>query len=459
MQPGELDALNEEQAAQELARLCAEIAEHDARYYGEDSPTISDAEYDALRARLRTIEKRFPELVAEDSPSVKVGSAPSGRFPKIVHAVPMLSLDNAFSDENVVDFVARVKRFLKIDAGEQMPFTAEPKIDGLSLSLRYEGGRLITAATRGDGAVGEDVTANAKTIGDIPAELIGTNIPNVVEVRGEVYMGKQDFAELNARMEAQGKSTYVNPRNTAAGSLRQLDVAMTAERPLRFFAYAWGEMSEVPHDTQSAMVEQFGKWGFEINPLMGVFDCVDALLEHYRLIEQQRASLDYDIDGVVYKVDDLGLQRRLGFASRNPRWAIAHKFPAELATTTLEKIEIQVGRTGALSPVARLTPVTVGGVVVSNATLHNEDYIAGIGSNGQPIREGRDLREGDTVTIYRAGDVIPKVMDIDLSKRPKGSKPYKFPEVCPACGSAAVREINEKTGKLDSVRRCTGGLV
>jgi len=459
MQPGEIDGLNEEQAAEDLARLSAEIAEHDARYHGDDAPTISDAEYDALRARLRAIEERFPELVAADSPSVKVGSALSGRFPKITHPVPMLSLDNAFSDEGVADFVVRVKRFLKIDAEEAVPFTAEPKIDGLSLSLRYEGGRLVTAATRGDGAVGEDVTANAKTIGDIPAELSGTVIPDIVEVRGEVYMGKADFAELNARMEAEGKPTYVNPRNTAAGSLRQLDAEITASRPLRFFAYAWGEMSEVPHETQSGMVELLGEWGFEINPLMGIFDTVDGLLERYRLIEEQRAQLDYDIDGVVYKVDALALQRRLGFASRNPRWAIAHKFPAELATTTLEKIEIQVGRTGALSPVARLTPVTVGGVVVSNATLHNEDYIAGIGSNGEPIREGRDLREGDTVTIYRAGDVIPKVMDVDLDKRPKDSKPYKFPEVCPACGSAAVREVNEKTGKLDSVRRCTGGLV
>ena len=458
MPPGEPE-LTEEQAAGELAKLSAEIAEHDARYHGEDAPTISDAEYDALRARLRELEDRYPELVAADSPSVKVGATPSGRFPKIIHAIPMLSLDNAFSDEDFADFVARVKRFLKIDSADTIAFTAEPKIDGLSLSLRYESGKLVTAATRGDGAVGEDVTANAKTIGDIPDELISTDTPNIVEVRGEVYLGKADFAELNARMEAEGKPPYVNPRNTAAGSLRQLDAEITASRPLRFFAYAWGEMSEVPHNTQSGMVEQLGDWGFQINPLMGTFDTVDGLLERYRLIKEQRAQFDYDIDGVVYKVDDLALQRRLGFASRNPRWAIAHKFPAELATTALEKIEIQVGRTGALSPVARLTPVTVGGVVVSNATLHNEDYIAGIGSDGQPIREGRDLREGDTVTIYRAGDVIPKVMDVDLDKRPKDSKPYEFPEICPACGSAAVREVNEKSGKLDSVRRCTGGLV
>ena len=459
MQPGNLDELSEAQAGEELARLSAEIAEHDACYHGEDAPTISDAEYDALRVQLRAIEERFPGLVAEDSPSVKVGAAPSGRFPKISHPVPMLSLDNAFSDEDVTDFAARVKRFLKIDADEPIRFTAEPKIDGLSLSLRYEDGKLVTAATRGDGAVGEDVTSNAMTIDDIPSELQGTGVPNIIEVRGEVYMGKADFAKLNARMEADGKPTYVNPRNTAAGSLRQLDAAITADRPLRFFAYAWGEMSEVPSDTQSGMVELLGRWGFQINPLMGTFETTEALLEHYRAIEEQRASLDYDIDGVVYKVDDLALQRRLGFASRNPRWAIAHKFPAELATTTLEKIEIQVGRTGALSPVARLKPVTVGGVVVSNATLHNEDYISGIGSNGELIREGRDLREGDAVTIYRAGDVIPKVLDVNLSKRPRGAKRYKFPEVCPACGSAAVREVNEKSGKLDSVRRCTGGLV
>ena len=456
MQPGEIDALNEEQAAEELARLSAELAKHDARYHGEDAPTVSDAEYDALRALLRAIEERFPELVTAESPSVKVGSAPSGRFPKITHPVPMLSLDNAFSDEDVADFATRVKRFLKIDANELIPFTAEPKIDGLSLSLRYEDGKLVTAATRGDGAVGEDVTANACTIKDIPIELKSNDIPEVVEVRGEVYMGKADFAKLNARVEADGKPTYVNPRNTAAGSLRQLDAAITADRDLRFFAYAWGEMSEVPRESQSGMVELLGEWGFQINPLMGTFETTEALLDHYRAIEEQRASLDYDIDGVVYKVDNLALQRRLGFASRNPRWAIAHKFPAELATTTLEKIEIQVGRTGTLAPVARLKPVTVGGVVVSNATLHNEDYIAGIGSNGEPIREGRDLREGDTVTIYRAGDVIPKVMDVDLSKRPKASKPYEFPQFCPACGSAALREVNEKTGKLDSVRRCTG---
>ena len=371
----------------------------------------------------------------------------------------MLSLDNAFSDEDVVDFTKRVRRFLKWPEEKSLPFTAEPKIDGLSLALRYENGKLVSAATRGDGAVGENVTANARTISDIPQALGGTGFPDVVEVRGEVYLGKKDFLALNARMEAEGKQTYVNPRNTAAGSLRQLDSSITASRPLKFFAYAWGAMSDVPRSSQFDMVVLFQEWGFAVNPLMGRFDEVDGLIERYREIEEQRASLDYDIDGVVYKVDDLELQRRLGFVSRSPRWAIAHKFPAELATTILKEIEIQVGRTGALSPVARLEPVTVGGVVVSNATLHNEDYIAGIGSNGEPIRESRDLRVGDTVTIYRAGDVIPKVMDVDTSKRPADAKPYVFPEICPACGSAAVREVNAKTGRADSVRRCTGGLV
>ncbi len=445
--------------ARELEWLAGEIAAHDARYHGEDAPTISDAEYDALRARNAALEAQFPELVREDSPSQKVGSTLQDKFEKIAHRVPMLSLDNAFSDDDVAEFAVRVRRFLKWPEDQPLPMTAEPKIDGLSLALRYEAGALVSAATRGDGAVGENVTANARTISDIPQSLNGKDVPDVMEVRGEVYLGKQDFAELNARMEAQGKATYVNPRNTAAGSLRQLDSAITASRPLRFFAYAWGDVSAVPRTSQMEMVDLFASWGFSVNPLMGRFDDVDGLLDRYRLIEEKRSSLDYDIDGVVYKVDNLELRARLGFVSRSPRWAIAHKFPAEKAVTKLLDIEIQVGRTGAISPVARLEPVTVGGVVVSNATLHNEDYIAGIGSHGAPIREGRDLRIGDTVTIFRAGDVIPKVMDVDLSKRPEGSVPYKLPDICPACGSAAVREINEKTGRMDSVRRCTGGLV
>ena len=451
--------LTAEQAADELQRLAVEIAEHDARYHGDDAPTISDADYDALRKRNTAIENQFPDLVRTDSPNLAVGSAVQSKFEKITHPVPMLSLDNAFSDEDVAEFVERLRRFLKWPADQSLALTAEPKIDGLSLALRYERGELVSAATRGDGAVGENVTGNARTISDIPKVLRGKDIPDVVEVRGEVYLGKEDFLALNQRMEAEGKPTYVNPRNTAAGSLRQLDTRITARRPLKFFAYAWGDMSAVPRGSQWEMVALFEQWGFKINPLMGLFDDVNQLIAQYRLIEAQRASLDYDIDGVVYKVDQLALQQRLGFVSRSPRWAIAHKFPAETATTVLTDIEIQVGRTGALSPVARLEPVTVGGVVVSNATLHNEDYIAGIGSDGAPIREGRDLRIGDTVQVYRAGDVIPKILDVDLSKRPAESKAFVFPEQCPACGSAAVRDVNETSGKVDSVRRCTGGFI
>ena len=453
-----VEALSEDQAARELERLAAEIAEHNRHYHTDDAPVVSDAEYDALKRRNVAIEERFPHLVRADSPTNSVGGAVLDKFEKVTHKVAMLSLDNAFSEEDVQDFVDRVRRFLKTPADEPLAFTAEPKIDGLSLALRYENGNLVSAATRGDGAVGENVTANARTIRDIPHRLKG-DVPAVIEVRGEVFMTKADFAALNRRQEAEGKQTYVNPRNTAAGSLRQLDSSITASRPLKFFAYAWGDNNGLPADTQLGVVECFGEWGFAINPLMQRFETVEGLIRHYRLIESERAELAYDIDGVVYKVDDLQLQARLGFVSRSPRWAIAHKFPAETATTVLLDIEIQVGRTGALSPVARLEPVTVGGVVVSNATLHNEDYIAGIGSNGEPIRDGRDLRIGDTVTIYRAGDVIPKVMDVDLSKRPADSKPYVFPETCPVCDSPATREINEKTGRVDSVRRCTGGLI
>jgi len=453
-----VDQLTEEQAAEELARLAAEIEEHNRHYHTDDRPVITDAAYDALKQRNLAIEERFPALKRADSPSDRVGGAVLDKFEKVAHRVAMLSLDNAFSEDDVRDFADRVRRFLKLAADAPLAMTAEPKIDGLSLSLRYVAGQLVTAATRGDGAVGENVTANARTIRDIPQVLKGP-APDVMEVRGEVYLTKADFAVLNERQAAAGKQIYVNPRNTAAGSLRQLDTSITASRPLKFFAYAWGECSALPADTQMGVVEQFREWGFSINPLMKRCDTVDALIEQYRLIETERAGLAYDIDGVVYKVDDLGLQQRLGFISRSPRWAIAHKFPAEIATTVLTEIEIQVGRTGALSPVARLEPITVGGVVVSNATLHNEDYIAGIGSDGQPIREGRDLRVGDTVTIYRAGDVIPKVMDVDLSKRPADSEPYVFPETCPACDSPATREVNEKTGRLDSVRRCTGGLI
>jgi DNA ligase (NAD+) len=453
-----VEALTAEEAAVELERLAAEITGHDRRYYADDAPTVSDAEYDALRIRNAEIEARFPELVRSDSPSHKVGTAPSGTFGKVVHAVPMLSLDNVFSDEDVRDFVASVRRFLAFPADREIVFTAEPKIDGLSMSLRYENRRLVSAATRGDGTTGENVTANIRTIAEIP-QTLPAGAPDVVEIRGEVYMAKSEFQALNARMEAEGKPTYVNPRNTAAGSLRQLDATVTASRNLRFFAYAWGEMSAMPADTQHGMIETFRAWGFKVNPLTKRLTNADEVIAHYREIGLTRADLDYDIDGVVYKVDRLDLQARLGFRSRSPRWAIAHKFPAEQAFTRLTAIDIQVGRTGALTPVARLEPVTVGGVVVENATLHNEDYIKGLGNTGETIREGRDIRIGDTVIVQRAGDVIPQIVDVVLEKRPDDAAPYEFPRTCPVCGSHAVREINEKTGKVDAVRRCTGGFV
>lgn len=447
-----------EEAGVELDRLAREIARNDTLYHGKDAPEISDADYDALKRRNEAIEAAFPDLVRGDSPSKRVGAAPAAGFKLVTHARPMLSLDNTFSEEDVRDFVGSVYRFLGMLPDNSIAFTAEPKIDGLSMSLRYEGGRLVTAATRGDGTVGENVTANILTIKEIPAEL-PAGVPDVVEVRGEVYMGKADFADLNVRMVAEGKQTYVNPRNTAAGSLRQLDPKMTAARKLRFFAYAWGEVSDMPADTQMGMVEKFRAWGFPVNPLMKRLESVEEIIAHYNAIGLARAGLDYDIDGVVYKVDRLDLQGRLGFRSRSPRWATAHKFPAEQATTTLTAIDIQVGRTGALTPVARLVPITVGGVVVTNATLHNEDYIKGIGNSGEPIREGRDIRIGDTVIVQRAGDVIPQIVDVVLEQRPDGAAAYEFPKTCPVCGSHAVREVNEKTGKVDAVRRCTGGFV
>ena len=453
------DRLTREEAAAELERLAAEIAGHDRRYHAEDAPTVSDADYDALRRRNAEIEARFPDLVRPDSPSLRVGAGVADGFGKITHQAPMLSLDNAFTDEDVRDFVGRVRRFLKFDPlmGD-LVVVAEPKIDGLSLSLRYENGVLVSAATRGDGTVGENVTANARTIADIPHRL-PAGVPAVVEVRGEVYMSHADFAALNVRMAANGGKIFANPRNAAAGSLRQLNPEITASRPLRFFAYAWGEMSEVPAATQFDMVRRFADWGFAVNPRTQRCASVEELLAVYHGIEEDRSGLGYDIDGVVYKVDRLDLQQRLGFVSRSPRWAIAHKFPAEKAYTVLKDIEIQVGRTGALTPVAKLEPVTVGGVVVSNATLHNEDYIKAIGMDGEPIRGAKDLRIGDTVMIQRAGDVIPQIVDIDLARRPADAQPYVFPTVCPACGSHAVREENAKTGRLDSVRRCTGGLI
>ncbi len=443
-----VETLTAEEARAELERLASEIARHDELYYQNDDPEVSDAEYDALRQRNIAIEAQFPDLVRADSPSARVGAAPAEKFDKVTHAVPMLSLSNAFSDEDIDEFCDRIRRFLNLPADGLLAMTAEPKIDGLSASLRYENGVLVKGATRGDGQVGENVTENLKTVCDIPHQLKGNDWPAVVEIRGEVYMTHNDFITLNKRQEEAGKPTYVNPRNTAAGSLRQLDPKMTAARPLKFFAYAWGEVSEEPWSEQMEAVEKIAKWGFSINSAMKRCESLAEMLDVYRSIEEQRASLGYDIDGVVYKVDRLDWQRRLGFVSRAPRWATAHKFPAEKATTVLQDIEIQVGRTGALTPVAKLDPVTAGGVSVSNATLHNEDEIA-----------RKDVRIGDTVTIQRAGDVIPQVLGHIPEKRPEDSVPFEFPKVCPACGSHAVREQNSKTGKLDAVRRCKGGLI
>ena len=446
-----VEELTEAQAKDELARLAQVLAEADAAYHTDDAPVMSDADYDALKARNVAIEARFPGLKRADSPSDRVGAAPAETFAKVRHAQRMLSLGNAFSDDEITEFDARIRRYLGLNDDAPLAYTSEPKIDGLSLSLRYEAGRLVQAATRGDGETGENVTANARTIDDIPEML--ERAPDLLEVRGEVYMSHEDFAALNARQADQSAKTFANPRNAAAGSLRQLDPAITAARPLRFFAYGWGELSAPLAETQMGAIERLAALGFVTNPLTTLCDGPQELLAHYARIEQARATLGYDIDGVVCKVDDLALQARLGYRATTPRWAIAHKFPAELAWTRLEAIDIQVGRTGALSPVARLAPVTVGGVVVSNAPLHNEDYIAGLDSGGQPIRDGKDIRVGDWVQVYRAGDVIPKIADVDLSKRPTDSEPYAFPAACPECGSDAVREPG------DSVRRCVGGLV
>ncbi|MGZ5988142.1 MAG: NAD-dependent DNA ligase LigA, partial [Rhizomicrobium sp.] len=435
------------EAEKELDRLASEIAEHDRHYHAEDAPVISDADYDALRRRNDDIEKRFPLLVRADSPSHRVGASVSEKFAKVVHAKPMLSLDNAFTDEDVHDFAVRVRRFLGLKEADKLTLTAEPKIDGLSASLRYENGIFVQGATRGDGAEGEDITANLRTIKDIPLRLHG-KAPKVLEVRGEVYMSHREFAALNKRQEKDGRPVYANPRNSAAGSVRQLDPAITASRALNFFAYAWGEVSALPADTQWGMLKAFEGFGFAVNPLTKRVETVDAVLNFYGDIEEKRAKLGYDIDGVVYKVDRLSLQERLGFVSRSPRWAIAHKFPAEQAETIVEDIDIQVGRTGKLAPVAKLKAITVGGVVVQNATLHNEDEIARL-----------DVRIGDTVVIQRAGDVIPQVVRVVLDKRPRGAKPFQFPHKCPACGSHAVREVDEKTGKEEVDRRCTGGLI
>ncbi|MEL6818541.1 MAG: NAD-dependent DNA ligase LigA [Pseudomonadota bacterium] len=439
-----VEKLTDAEAGAELARLAAEIARHDEAYHRNDAPEISDADYDALKRRNLEIEARFPGLKRADSPSDKVGSPVSEKFEKITHRVAMLSLDNAFNDDDVRDFAARVRRFLKMNIDTPLALTAEPKIDGLSLALRYEKGQLVYAATRGNGQVGENVTANARTIANIPEQLKGTP-PEIIEVRGEVYMTKDAFAELNKRQEAAGKQTYVNPRNTAAGSLRQLDSSITASRPLKFFAYAWGDVSDMPSATQFGMVDQLSAYGFDTNPLMARFDDIDDLLDHYHRIETERADLPYDIDGVVYKVDELALQQRLSFVSRSPRWAIAHKFPAEKAMTILNGIDIQVGRTGAITPVARLEPVTVGGVVVTNATLHNAEEIERLG-----------VQVGDTVIVQRAGDVIPQVLGFVPEKRPTDAAPFAFPIHCPCDLKTPLVREDRATGGEGVVRRCSG---
>jgi DNA ligase (NAD+) len=441
----DIDALTPAQGKAEHARLEAELRRHDEAYYQRDAPTVSDAEYDALRRRYEAIEKRFPDLRTLESLTRKIGAAPARGFAKVRHAVPMLSLANAFSEEDVADFVGRIRRFLNLKEGEALAFTGEPKIDGLSMSLRFEDGVLVRAATRGDGEEGEDVTANIKTLKEVPQKLKSKNPPAACEIRGEVYMTKADFLELNKRQAAAGEQVFANPRNSAAGSLRQKDASITASRSLHFFAYAWGEMSEPPTDTQSGMLKWLAASGFKTNPLWKLCKSADELLAFHRDIELKRATLDYDIDGVVYKVDRLDWQSRLGFVSRNPRWAIAHKFPAEKAATIVRDIEIQIGRTGALTPVAKLEPVSVGGVVVQNATLHNADEIARL-----------DVRIGDTVTIQRAGDVIPQVLGVVMEKRPKDAKPYHFPKKCPCPLHTEVVRDATATGEEGAVARCTG---
>ncbi|MBD0865768.1 MAG: NAD-dependent DNA ligase LigA [Rhodobacteraceae bacterium] len=499
----DISTLTEAEAKSELAYLAFVLAAANTAYHTADDSDLSDAEYDRLKRRNAAIEARFPKLKRTpekrhrlerekrrlqrcnaaikarrpklrrtskirhrlmarrraiaaylkypDSPTDEIGARPVEGFAKVTHTQRMMSLGNAFDRADVETFITGIRKYLGLAEDQPLHLTAEPKIDGLSLSLRYEQGYLVQAATRGDGFVGENVTANTKTVDDIPGFI--ARAPHILEVRGEIYMSHQDFDALNARQVEAGAKPFANPRNAAAGSLRQLDPNITRARPLRFFAYTWGEISEPLAETQIGAVNCLKSFGFQVNSLTAVHATVDMLMAHYNQIEAQRATLGYDIDGVVYKVDDLAYQARLGFRATTPRWAIAHKFPAELAWTRLKSIDIQVGRTGALNPVARLQPVTVGGVVVSNATLHNEDYIAGFDANGTPVRDGKDIRLGDWVQVYRAGDVIPKVADVDLSKRPADAVPFVFPDRCPECNSAAVREPG------DAVRRCTGGLT
>ncbi len=436
--------MTEEEAKKRLKELAMEIRIADAQYYQDDAPSLTDAQYDALRQENTSIEAEFPHLIRKDSPSKTVGAKPGGKFGKISHKVPMLSLDNAFTDDDVEDFVARIKRFLNLPDDTVLEFTAEPKIDGLSAALRYEQGVLVSGGTRGDGQVGEDVTANLRTLKTVPKRLTGDGWPDILEIRGEVYIDHDDFDAMNETQIVAGKDAYKNPRNAAAGSLRQIDPAITAERPLKFFAYTWGDISRPLSETQMGAVEAMARWGFSTNPNMKVHKSASSMIEHYHRIEAARSGLGYDIDGVVYKVNDLGLQERLGFVSRAPRWAIAHKFPAEKAITKINDIEIQVGRTGALTPVAKLEPITVGGVVVSNATLHNEDEIRRLG-----------VKPGDTVEIQRAGDVIPQILRV---VKDGSGEPYNYPNMCPVCGADAINDIDAKTGRVDVVKRCTNGL-
>lgn len=438
---GDPARMEADQAAGEMARLAAEIADHDRRYHGADAPTISDADYDALIRRYTELETRFPDRAPADAPSRRVGSRPAAGFEKVVHARPMLSLRNAFDEEDVGEFVQGVRRFLNLAPEAPLAMTAEAKIDGLSIALRYEDGRLAQAATRGDGREGENVTRNIETVESVPKRLSGP-APDILEVRGEIYMAHGEFRRLNEERETEGLPLYANPRNSAAGSVRQIDPAVTANRRLRFFAYGWGEVSERPAETHGAWLQRLREWGFEVEPNGAQAEDAAGLIDAHRAIGELRSALDYDIDGVVYKVDRIDWQERLGFAGRAPRWAIAHKFPAERAESVLEDITVQVGRTGALTPVAVLRPVTVGGVVVSRATLHNEDEI-----------ERKDIRVGDTVVIQRAGDVIPQILEVRLDRRPEGTPPFRLPETCPVCGSEARRDGG------DVVRRCTGGLV
>ncbi|MEO1610516.1 MAG: NAD-dependent DNA ligase LigA [Pseudomonadota bacterium] len=443
-----VEDLSEPEAAAELERLAKEIKRHDDLYYREDQPEISDVDYDALRQRNAAIEAQFPALVRDDSPAMRIGAPPKGLFGKIRHRIPMLSLANAFNEADICEFEDRIRRFLKLAGDEPIAFVAEPKIDGLSISIRYENGIFVEAATRGDGFEGENVTANAATLKGLPERLTGDSVPEIIDIRGEIYLSHTDFAALNKAQSAAGGKIFANPRNAAAGSLRQLDINITASRPLRFLAYGWGQATSLPAATQSDVIGAFAGWGLPTNPLMRHCRTTADLIAYYHEILKQRASIGYDIDGIVYKIDRLDWQDRLGFVTRAPRWAIAYKFPAEQAITILNDIEIQVGRTGALTPVAKLKPVTIGGVVVSSATLHNQDEIA-----------RKDIRIGDAVRIQRAGDVIPQIIGVIEEMRPENSEPYVFPDSCPACGSRAEREIDDKTGEADAVQRCTGGLI